>query len=93
MFKPVGPPVRGILNLLSPFAFLVVPLFCFVALFSSAVLAATVAIGAGGLGGGGGGGGEKKKGDALANPDVCLVPASDVLFELLTTVRNGRVSQ
>ena len=33
------------------------------------------------------------KGDALANPDVCLVPASDVLFELLTTVRNGRVSQ
>ena len=33
------------------------------------------------------------KGDALANPDVCLVPADDVLFELLTTVRNGRVNQ
>ena len=33
------------------------------------------------------------KGDALANPDVCLVPADDVLFELRTTVRNGRVNQ
>ena len=31
--------------------------------------------------------------DALANPDVCLVPADDVLSELLTTVRNGRVNQ
>ena len=59
MFKPVGPPVSGILNLPVPLALLVVRLLALVVAFSSGdlALADTVAIGAGGLGGGGGGGG------------------------------------
>lgn len=31
------------------------------------------------------------KGDAFVNPDVCLVAADDVIFKLLTTVRDGRI--
>jgi len=33
------------------------------------------------------------KGDALANPDRCLVPADAVMFKLLTTVRNARIDE
>lgn len=33
------------------------------------------------------------KGDAFTNPDRCLVPAEDVIYKLLTSVRNGRVAQ
>ena len=31
------------------------------------------------------------KGDAFVNPDRCRVPAEDVIFKLLTTVRDGRI--
>jgi len=33
------------------------------------------------------------KGDALAGPDSCPVPAEDVMFKLLTNVRNARVQE
>lgn len=33
----------------------------------------------------------RTRGDALEAPDPCLVPAGDVLYKLLTNVRNGRV--
>ena len=33
------------------------------------------------------------KGDARVNPDYCLVPSKDVLFKLLTTVRDGRLAE
>jgi signal peptidase I len=33
------------------------------------------------------------KGDALSAADACLVPASDVLYKLLTNVRNARVME
>lgn len=34
----------------------------------------------------------RTRGDAFASPDYCLVPASDVLYKLLTAVRNARVT-
>ncbi len=33
----------------------------------------------------------RTRGDAFASNDRCLVPASDVLYKLLTAVRNARV--